>query len=64
MREYGLDANFRYVDAITDAQLLSLYLGYDLCCSEYEDFCATVAEAHSANLPIVTSNRSAVRQNT
>lgn len=62
VRDYGLEANFHYAGEVTDAELLSHYLGCDLylCCSEHEGFCVPVVESQFAHLPVVARNRSAV----
>ena len=59
---YGLVDRFIWVDEITDATLLSYYLGCDfyLNCSDHEGFCVPIVEAQSLCLPVISRRTSAI----
>lgn len=60
--ESGLNANVEFIGEINDATLMSYYLGSDifLCTSEHEGFCVPIIEAQFFQLPIVTTDSTAI----
>lgn len=58
----GLAKNVEFIGEINDATLMSYYLGSDvfLCTSEHEGFCVPIVEAQFFQLPIITSDSSAI----
>ena len=58
----GLGDRFIWVQEVTDATLLSYYLGCDfyLNCSDHEGFCVPVVEAQSLCLPVISRRTSAI----
>lgn len=57
-----LKSNVEFIEEVSDATLLSYYLGSDvfLCASEHEGFCVPLLAAQSCELPIIARNRCAV----
>lgn len=60
----GLGDRFIWVQEVTDATLLSYYLGCDfyLNCSDHEGFCVPVVEAQSLCLPVISKRTSAIAE--
>ena len=62
IRENHLSQNVQLIEEVSEAKLLSYYLGSDLlfCCSDHEGFCVPVAEAQYLCLPVIATAASAV----
>lgn len=58
----GLKNNVEFIGEINDATLMSYYLGSDvfLCTSEHEGFCVPIIEAQFFQLPIITTDSTAI----
>ena len=64
IRGYGLNNNVEFIGEITDATLISYYLGSDIfvCASEHEGFCVPIVEAQYFQLPIIALSSTAVTE--
>lgn len=62
INQYGIGEYVEFIGEITDATLMSYYLGSDIfiCVSDHEGFCVPIPEAQYFQLPILAKNACAV----
>ncbi len=62
--DLGVADRLVYADCVSDAELLSYYLGCDayLCCSYHEGFCVPVVESQCVHLPVVARRSCALTE--